>query len=89
MPAIAVKSWVFNPKLKSKIVIVSGRDSEGNETYIRGAVTDIHGDKLIVKSIDNDTESTIYLHDFHDEGLKISVWDGTPTEYEMPESYSD
>lgn len=87
MAGLAIKTWVFNPELRSKIVIISGLDEAGEKVNIRGVVREAEGSKLLIKAIDFDDLHEFYLNDFYDEGLKLSVWDTEPTEYEMPESY--
>ncbi|WP_410514383.1 hypothetical protein PaeBR_08320 [Paenibacillus sp. BR2-3] len=60
---------------------------EGYVNEFRGVVSEINGEKIIVKSVFEDKQRRLFLSDFYGEGLKMEEWDKEPTTYEVPEEY--
>ncbi|SMG58285.1 hypothetical protein [Paenibacillus aquistagni] len=88
MRNLAVKAWVFRPDLLYRIVLVTGKDEEGDKCDVKGRVSDWMGDKIEVRSIYNsDVIYTFRLENFHEEGLKLEVWDTQPNVYSVPDEY--
>lgn len=82
MKELAVKAWVFNPALRDQLVRINGRDEEGERVDFTGFVTNILGAEIEVYSVQSTAKyKTFRLYEFHEEGLKMEVWDEKPSLY--------
>ncbi|MUG24748.1 hypothetical protein GNQ08_20480 [Paenibacillus macerans] len=89
MSDLAVKGWVFNPKLRNEVVRVYGKNSEGDEVIVRGIVSRIRGDEMEVETIKNGAIQRRHfdLAEFGEEGLKLAVYKESRMECSLPDSY--
>ncbi|QDA30235.1 hypothetical protein [Paenibacillus polymyxa] len=85
---LAVKAWVFNPELRGHMVLVSGRDEEGDKIHEVGTVAQVIGDQIEVIVVQGD-EVKLHkykLHEFSgEERLALEVYDQPPTKLTLPD----
>ncbi|WP_311078107.1 hypothetical protein [Paenibacillus polymyxa] len=86
---LAVRSWAFNPNLRSMLARVTGHDEGGDEIDIVGIITAIKGDYLEFEFMREDkiVRTHFYLESFR-RGLALAVYE-RPVRVEIPDSYQD